>query len=562
MKHTQVYDHYYLYQEIKDLMTGYAKDYPEYTKLDVVGRTDEGRDILLLEITDTRTGDFSDKPAYYVEGNIHAGEVTGSMTVMCLMDTIFTNLKEPEMARLLERYTFYLLPRVSPDGSEYYLTTPNTVRSVNRLYPYDRPLPGLTPKDLDGDGAIRFMRVKSPYGAWKISDKDPRLMTRRLPDEIDGEFYNVYPEGEILDYDGMSIKEAPAAFGNDYNRNYPVNWKPEWEQRGAGRYPLANPETRANADFLFAHQNVCAVVDMHTSGGMVLYTPGYKSSKDADPADIAIYKTIGKMASEENGYPLLAVYDEFSPASNPATFGGFDDFCHFMIGIPAFTIECWDLRARAGIKLSVPPKEDISEEERLEDEYKVLQWLDANLEPEEGFKPWTEYDHPQLGKVEIGGVYAKFVEQNPPKKLLQQEVEKHVRFMLREVKALPWVQFDRVQTKALAEGLYEVTAVVGNTGFMPTYVFREGLKNKALKGLTVEISGGEVVTGKAAQEIGHLEGYSGIQTLDWGIPSRSIETDPFCKKVSWIVRAKAGDTLTLTCSGGRIGRISMTVELQ
>ena len=61
------------------------------------------------------------------------------------------------------------------------------------------------------------------------------------------------------------------------------------------------------------------------------------------------------------------------------------------------------------------------------------------MEPEEGFKPWTEYDHPQLGKVEIGGVYAKFVEQNPPKKLLQQEVEKHVRFMLREVKALPWV---------------------------------------------------------------------------------------------------------------------------
>lgn len=562
MKHTHTYDHYYLYEEIADIVKGYAAAYPQYTKLDILGTTPEGRDILLLEITDTSTGDFSDKPAYYVEGNIHAGEVTGSMTVMCLMDTIFSNLNNPDMQRILSRYTFYLLPRVSPDGSEHYLTTPEAVRSVPRMYPYETIMPGLSPKDLDGDGAIRLMRVQTPYGAWKTSPLDSRLMTRRLPDDDEGTFYNIYPEGLINDYDGLTVREAPSRFGNDFNRNYPVGWRPEWDQRGAGTYPLSNPETKANADFLLNHKNICSCVDMHTSGGMILYTPGYKKRKDADSADIELYKQLGQMAAEESGFPLLNVYEEFMPQSDPVTYGGFDDFCHFVIGIPAFTIECWDLEARAGIKHSYPPKEDCTEKERSDNEYKVLKWLDANLTPEEGFKPWTAYKHPQLGTVEIGGVCSKFVEQNPPKAFLEQEVTKHVRFMLREIKALPRVVFDEVTAEKLADGLYRIETIVGNRGFMPTYVFREGLKNKTLKGLSIELSGFQtLIEGKSTQEIGHLQGYSGIHTLEWGIPARSFETDPLQKKVAWIVRADAGTTLQLTCSGGRIGKIQTTVAL-
>ena len=562
MKHTHVYDHYYLYGEIAEIVKGYAAQYPQYAKLDVLGQTEEGRDILLLEITDLSTGDFADKPAYYVEGNIHAGEVTGSMTVMYLMDTIFSNLDDPEIAKILKKNTFYLLPRVSPDGTEHYLTTPESLRSVPRYYPYAAEMPGLQPKDLDGDGAIRLMRVKTPYGAWKKSALDDRLMTRRLPDDDEGEFYNIYPEGVINDYDGLSIHEAPQKFGNDFNRNYPIGWEPEWMQRGAGKHPLSNPETKANAEFLLSHKNVCACVDMHTSGGMILYTPGYKSAKDADPADVALYRVLGQMAAEESGYPLLNVYDDFMPKSAPVTYGGFDDFCHFIVGIPAFTIECWDLDVRAGVQRSFPPKENQPEKEREADEYKVLQWLDANLTPEQGFKPWTAFDHPQLGEVEIGGVYSKFVEQNPPTPFLEQEVAKHTRFMLREVKALPKVQFEKATAEKLADGLYRVEAVLGNTGFMSTYVFREALKNKALKGLSVALSGYDSLTeGKAVQDIGHLQGYSGIRTMDWGIPARSRETEPFRKKVSWIVRAQSGAALKLVCTGDRIGKVEAEVVL-
>ena len=563
MKHSLTYDHYFLYQEITDIMKDFAARYPAYTRLNVIGTSGEGRQILLMEITDTASGDFADKPAYYVEGNIHAGEVTGSMTVMYLMDTLLSNPDDPQIAGLLKKKTFYLLPRVSPDGSEYYLTHPDTLRSVPRMYPYEEEMPGLQPEDLDGDGAIRCMRVKSPYGVWKKSSLDPRLMVRRRPDEEEGEFYHIYQEGRILGYDGLQVKDAPAKFGYDFNRCYPIGWERDYRQNGAGEFPMINPETRANADFLLAHPNVCSCVDMHTSGGLILYTPGYTDTKGADPADVALYRALGQMASEESGYPLLQLYEEFMPRSYPATHGGFDDFCHFIIGIPAITIECWDLKARAGIPRDVPPLENMPDAERERREYRVLQWLDANLPAGEGFKDWTPFDHPQLGPVEIGGVCSKFVEQNPPIPFLEQELAKHVRFMLREAKALPDLVFDAITTERLSDGLYKVEAVVGNRGFMPSYVFKEALKNRKMKPLSITLEGFDrLVEGSAVTGLGHLEGFSSVGTMNRGYPARSVEKDPVRKKATWIVRAAAGTKLTLTCSGDKIGKLTGEIVLE
>ena len=213
---SHVYDHFYKYQEITDILQGYAKEHPELARLTVAGTTPQGRHLWVLEVTNTKTGAFEDKPAYYIEGNIHAGEVTGCMCCMYLLDVLFTNLDQPEIQDILDKYTFYVLPRVSPDGSEHYLTTPDMVRSVPRMYPYTEDMPGLQPKDIDGDGVIRKMRVKSPFGIWKVSDKDPRVMTRRRPDDVTGEFYNVYQEGVIEDYDGINVPTAPGRVGVDF----------------------------------------------------------------------------------------------------------------------------------------------------------------------------------------------------------------------------------------------------------------------------------------------------------------------------------------------------------
>ena len=90
MKFSYVYDHYYKYQEITDILNEYAQKHSDIARLGSIGVTEQGRNIWLMEVTDLSTGDFSEKPALYIEGNIHAGEVTGAMTVMYLLDVIFS----------------------------------------------------------------------------------------------------------------------------------------------------------------------------------------------------------------------------------------------------------------------------------------------------------------------------------------------------------------------------------------------------------------------------------------------------------------------------------------
>ena len=303
---------------------------------------------------------------------------------------------------------------------------------------------------------------------------------------------------------------------------------------------------------------------MHTAGGQNLYTPGFKSRKDTIKEDVDFYKSVAKMAEEENSYPPVNIFDEYLSKSVAAAgiYGSFSDFCHFMLGVPSIAIECWDLNVRAGIEMTYPPKEERSQAEEEDMARKCLKWADENLTKEEGFKDWTEYDHPQLGKVEIGGYNSKFFMQNPPHKFLHQEVEKHTRFAHRLIKTLPQVKFDTVTSEKIADGIYKVEAVVGNHGFMPSYVFKEGLKLKTLKELSVSMNGAfELIEGKKEEKIGHLGGLMNINAHNSPLGPSSKHSIPLCKKITWIIKANEGTELDFVCQGGRIGKVTSKITL-
>lgn len=73
----------------------------------------------------------------WLDANTHAGEVTGCTAVLDFANTVLTGYgaKDPALTRLLETSTLYILPRLCPDGSELYLTTPYTCRSTPILWP-------------------------------------------------------------------------------------------------------------------------------------------------------------------------------------------------------------------------------------------------------------------------------------------------------------------------------------------------------------------------------------------------------------------------------------------
>ncbi len=563
MNTTHTYDHYFVFDEISAILREFAQKYPQYMRLSALNKTAESREIWVVEITDLSTGSFESKPAYYTDGNEHAGEVTGSMCAMYFVDYILTNADiDSEIGDLLKKTTIYVIPRKSPDGAEYYLTTPMRLRSVDKMYPYEELLPGLQLKDMDGDGVIRVMRVKTPYGVWKISQKDSRCMSKRRPDDTDDEYYNVYPEGYIEQHDGIHIPVPPEPFGNDFNRNYPVSWAPEHEQKGAGVYPLSNIETQSAADFVIHHKNIGSVITFHTHGGMFLYPPGMCASKEVCKEDMERYREIGKIATEVTSFPVVNLFDEFTPNDVRISSGAFDDWCHYDRGIPAYTIECWDLNMRAGIEYVWPRPSQKRPEDAEADFIKQLKWVGENLDGE-AFMDWTPFDHPQLGMVDIGGFDYKHVFQNCPVQYLMQEVQKHTKFMLRHAKVLPRLRFESVTIQPVEGDVYHVEAVVANAGYLPTYLTNEALKLKVDNPVKVNISGQgvSIVEGKQSQKIGHLEGFSGVKA---GYSFQGITTfdhDPVMKKVEWVIRIAKGTDFTVAASCATAGTIEKTIAV-
>ena len=135
--------------------------------------------------------------------------------------------------------------------------------------------------------------------------------------------------------------------------------------------------------------------------------------------DLAIYKALGDRGTEITGYPNISVYHDFAYDTKKYITGAFDDWAYDYYGVFAFTIEFWSMARASGVEV-----DDFIEFARHPPEeaaLKMLAWNDRELNGE-GFVPWKPFDHPQLGRVEVGGWKTKFTFQNPPPKYLEGRV--------------------------------------------------------------------------------------------------------------------------------------------
>ena len=214
--------HYHDSAESEQLLRELQARFPDLARLASIGKSHEGRELWVLELTNRRRGAAGEKPGYYIDGGVHSCELAGSEQVLYLAWYFTAKYGTvPEVTRLLDTRTLYLRPKFNPDGADYCLRHPDGLRSTVRPWDDDEDgrLDEDPAEDLDGDGAITTMRFPTPGGT---------------PVEIT----------EGIDNDGDGAINEDGRGGYDMNRNWPADWQPSYIQFGAGDFPFSYPETR------------------------------------------------------------------------------------------------------------------------------------------------------------------------------------------------------------------------------------------------------------------------------------------------------------------------------
>ena len=252
-----------------------------------------------------------------------------------------------------------------------------------------------------------------------------------------------------------------------------------WSRMAQARFPASEAETRASLDFLLAHANIAASQHYHSSGGVVLRPPSvpdwrlpncrsaalhggrtpWTGGEWIQPVHVGLRLELarrlpqhqerdrcgGDQEGEVRGFPIA---EDAYPA-----FGGSIDGLYGLFGILAFANEIYQLG------------EDDDGDGRISD----VERMAANDAEMDGaaFKDWTDFEHPQLGPVEIGG-WRKFGQNNPVGGRIQEEVDRNVAFAVLQASLMPLLELKALEVEDLGDGVSRITATVSNAGYQPT----------------------------------------------------------------------------------------------
>jgi hypothetical protein len=508
---------YLNHRQIMELTGGWAQKWPAVVKRHTIGKSPEGREVIVLEI-----GLNGDKvrPAVWIDGNMHATELAGSSTALALAEDfihLFTGTSAGRAAfdclasselEVLRQLTVYVCPRISPDGAEAALSSGRYTRSSPDDRRVARSQPRWRVKDMDGDGTAGYMRIKDPCGELVESSKVSGLLVpRRSGDE--GPFFKLWPEGDIENFDGAHIPDPTMLSDNsvDFNRNFPWNWRPEPEQYGAGDYPGSAPETRAVIEFVTGRPNIFAWLNFHTYGGVFIRPLGHLPDHKMNQNDLAIFRQIAAWNSHYTGYPTVSGFEDFLYEPDKPLHGDLTEYAFHQRGAIALVCEIWDIFNRIGCKSGKKFIDYYFQIDREEIESLALWDKEHNHGRIVG--TWRAFEHPQLGPVELGGYNPLIGVSNPPESFLPGICNDQARAFLKLAAMAPRIDLSAEVSRV--GDVCTLTVTTRNLGYLSTTVmesFKDLPINEPLVLRWDAEDGVEVLSPGGNQiEIGHLLGW-------------------------------------------------------
>ena len=442
------FDRYYSYEDVNEALNALNKAYPELTKLVVVGKSEENREIYALEINNPKTGEALNKPGVYVDGNIHGNEIQAGEVCLYYANMLLSKYGENDkITKAVDRNAHYIIPVVNVDGRYHFFEDAHTSSSSRSIrIPKDDDNDGLFdedgPDDLDGDGSITQMRIKDPNGEYKADPDDPRILVRVEPGKK-GEYTLLGSEGIDNDNDGKLNEDAEGYL--DPNRDWGYNWMPRYVQSGAGNFPFSGVGIKAVSEYIGSHPNIIVGFSFHNSGGMWLRVPSEKSIR-IDPSDIAAYDVIGKNAIKITpGYVYQPSYDLYP------TYGDSDGQLFFNYGIFSFVGELFQseqetYKEKTDKPVPTTPTEGSGRRGANPEQAREQLKFNDYVVQGEMYKEWKTYNHPTYGEIEIGG-WVKMTSRLPQIFMLQELVHRNASVVFLAAENTPEISMEVFEVK-------------------------------------------------------------------------------------------------------------------
>jgi len=542
---------YHNYSALTKALKDLAVTNKKLTKLISIGQTINKREIWALQISGTNGKSPREKQALLICGNLGGDHLIGSEVALGIAEYLTTNYgKDEKVTKTLDSRTFYIIPRLNPDGAEQFFSKtlnefPGNTRPRDDDYDWEVNEDG--PEDLNGDGFITQMRVKDKEGDWYINKKDNRLMMKKESDTSVDSLYKIYPEG--IDNDGDELYNEDGAGGFNINRNFPHNFG--YKIKGVKVYPASENETRALIDFMnrydpelknAPHKNICGVLifskydnlaagtgiesgeatfpevkrkgaqttqrsfrfGRRRSGGETSQRPAKDpQEKKTDKKDESLFKKVSDKYKKITGI-------DHAVSEKPV--GSMIEWSYFQYGVPSFSANLWSLRKEKKEKPDSTSKEEKKvdkEKPGKPDRRAMMQRFSGkggaksgdskkSANNDEKWLKWIDKQNEDKGFVnweffqhkQLGeveiGGFFPYLRINPPAEQIDSLSQKHAKFALYLASQFAEIEMDKPVVEKMSSNLFRLKIKIHNKGKFP-YACAMGQKTRNISPIVLQL---------------------------------------------------------------------------
>jgi hypothetical protein len=134
-KHIDNFNDYPDFSQITKALKELAKKYPKILSLTSVGKSQRGRELWVMKISDNVDADELEPEFKYIS-SMHGDEITGRELMVELIEYLAKNYnKDSRVTKLINSTEIYIMPSMNPDGSESRRRSNANYKDLNRDFP-------------------------------------------------------------------------------------------------------------------------------------------------------------------------------------------------------------------------------------------------------------------------------------------------------------------------------------------------------------------------------------------------------------------------------------------